>query len=173
MNLIDRVTAPFRDFAEAVGAPPAAYPAGRRHLAYLAEAEATFADAQHLELARCRDVLSGEIHPGAVPAVEYFHSTGEVRLCNVLDAAVAEDATVTKALAIRLESPAAEAEILDVKPADRAPIEYTAFNLGPVSEFRRAASQRWRFFVEYTTCTVAAGIGAGIHTYRLVADCTL
>jgi hypothetical protein len=173
MNLVDRVTALFHDFAPAVDAPPAASAPGRRHLAYLAEVEAAFADAQHLDLAPCRDILSGDIHPGALPAVEYYHSTGEVRLCNVLDPAVAQDATLTKALAIRRDIPAAEAELLDVKPEDRAPIEYAAINLGPVQEFRHAAGQRWRFFVEYTTCTVAAGIGAGIHTHRLVADCTL
>jgi hypothetical protein len=149
----------------------------RRRQAYLAELVREFATVQPVALHHYRAFGAGEIHPSNIPAVEYFRSTAEVRLCHLLGPEVPQDATLVQALGIRRDVPADDVDVIDVKPVDRAPIERGAITLGPVPAFQQAQGTRWRFFIEVTYSTAepprAGGIPGGIAVRRIVADCTL
>jgi hypothetical protein len=149
----------------------------RRRRAYFAELVREFATVQPVALQHYRAFGSGEIHPSNTPAVEYFRSTAEVRLCHLLGPEVPQDATLVQALGMRRDVSAGEADVIDVKPVDRAPIERDAITLGPVPAFQQAQGTCWRFFIELTYSTAepprAGGIPGGIAVRRIVVDCTL
>ena len=183
MKLLERIGQPFRELMEwqehqmptdVAHAREVEEQWRTRHQAYLKELHHEFAHATYVPLQTYRRTYHGEARPGKMPAVEYFHTTAEVRIYNLLDPQLLEDAELTRALAMRLDTtPDHDADLIDVKPTEFAPIEHGAINLGPVLEFHCAEGARWRFFLEITYTTVRGAVRGGIETRHFVCDCTL
>jgi hypothetical protein len=183
MTVLERLAAPFRELAgwqehRAVeAAERAASIEARqrtRHEAGVRELVGEFADATHLALRRYDHLTDGEAREGTQPAVEYFHSTAEVRLYHLLEPETTQRAWVIRALAMRLDGGAgAPVDLVDVKPTDFSPIEGDGVTLGPVLEFHNAAGTRWRFFLEVGSGPTAGGVRGESRARRIRADATL
>jgi hypothetical protein len=185
MSVLERLAAPFRDLADRQGRRAAAgthvaAEAGRRarREAYARELAAEFAGAERIEPRRYDHLTDGELREGTEPAVEYFHSTAEVRLYHLLEPDGTHRAWVIRALATRLDGGAPDegggaGGLIDVKPTDFAPIEGGAVTLGPVLELHNAAGTRWRFFVELGYLPSTGDLRGEVRTRRIVAACTL
>jgi hypothetical protein len=187
MSVRERLAAPFREVAEwqehrtaAATRQAAAIEAGRRvrHETYLQELAEEFAGAQRIRLRRYHHLADDEVREGTEPAVEYFHSTAEVRLYHLLEPDPTQRAWVIRALASRLDGGAKDTcggagDVIDVKPMDFAPIEAGAVTLGPVLELHNAAGTDWRFFLELGFGPAAEGLWSEVRTRRVVAEGTL
>lgn len=177
MGLLDKLTASLRGLkpkgAEAEAAEEAEYQE-RREAAYRETIE-QFTDADHIKPKPYNDLSVGEAKAARTPAIEYFHSTGAIRLHNLLTMDQMNMASLIIAYAMQLDDlPEGEAgDLIDVKPVDMAAIEHGAVNLGPAPEFKNAQGTQWRLFVELSY-SAAAGAGRGaILTRRYVVDTTL
>jgi hypothetical protein len=184
MAVRERLAAPFRDIAgwqehrtAAAARHAATLEAGRaaRHEAYLQELAEEFAGAPRIGLRRYHHLTDDEVREGTEPAVEYFHSTAEVRLYHLLEPDPTRRAWVIRALAMRLDGGAKDAggatgDVIDVKPTDFAPIEAGAVTLGPVLELHNAAGTDWRFFLELGFGPAAGGLRGEVRTRRVVAE---
>ncbi len=184
MGILEKLTAPLKGLGEWQKQQAAAAAERERmereqvqarRQAFLNDLMRDFSDAEHLQPKHYRELSIGEAKAGKTPAVEYLHTTGTVRLYNLLPGDVMRQASLIKAYGMRYDDlqEGEVGEIIDVKPKDQAPIEYGAVNLGPVPEFKNAEGTAWRFFVELSYNPSGSAGRSGILTRRFIADCEL
>jgi hypothetical protein len=146
-----------------------------RHAAQVEGILADYVAAEVISPRPYRELSIGEVRFARIPAVEYFHSTGEVRLYNVLPADVLDRAAMIEALATRMDDvPEGEyGDFIDVKPRDMPPIEHGAINLGPAKEFEHVPGSRWVFYLEITFSGREGSFRGGIQTRRYIVNAML
>lgn len=129
---------------------------------------AEFAGADYVPLGHYRDLAEGELAPASAPALEYFHRTGEMRLCNVLDLGRLHHLALVQALALRLDGApdTGPPPLVDVLPREGPPIEHGDIVLGPHAAFLSAAGTRWRIFLVFTY----DGPAGGCQTRHVIAE---
>ncbi|MGH2354255.1 MAG: hypothetical protein ACRDI2_08595 [Chloroflexota bacterium] len=143
---------------------------------HLKELMEEFAEAEHITAKPYHELSVGEAKLGKTPAVEYLHNSSAVRLYNLMTMDHMREAALIDAMGMRLDDlPEGEevGELIDVKPQDMAAIEHGGVNLGPVEEFKGAAGQRWRFFIELSYSAAAGSGRGGIMTRYFIVDCPL
>jgi hypothetical protein len=144
--------------------------------AHLKELMDEFADAERLSAKSYRELSVGEAKMGKTPAIEYLSNSNAVRLYNLMTMDQMGEAALIDARGMRLDDlPEGEdvGDLLDVKPQDMAAIEHGYINLGPKPEWKGAAGQRWRFFIELSYSAAAGSGRGGIQTRYFIIDGTL
>jgi hypothetical protein len=178
-TLLERVAHPLRElrhWGEHVMEERAAHHAEeeaadrQRHAAYVQELVSQYAGAAQLAPRPYRELSAGEVRYGNAIAFEYFQSTGELRLYNILPADLLSRAALTEALAMRTD--VEDADVIDVKPHEIPPFEYGAINL-TAQELVFASGTAWRLFITLTYSAAQGSFRGGIQTRRYIVDVTL
>jgi hypothetical protein len=141
--------------------------------AHLQELLDEFANAERFNAKPYRELSIGEAKTGKTPAIEYLQNSSMVRLYNLMSLDQMREAALIDARAMRLDDlPEGEdvGELLDAKPKDMAAIEHGAVILGPLPEWKGAAGQRWRFFIELSYSAAAGSGRGGIQTRYFILD---
>jgi hypothetical protein len=183
-ELLDRVAAPFKSFAQwqrlrdiaaAERAEAEAETQRERRLTQLARMAEDYADAERLALRSYRDLSAGEAKVAKAPAADYFGRTGTVRLYHLLPLAQLRQASLVRAYAAQVdrEADGDVGEIHDVRPRDAVTVDRGVVYLGPVPELEHAHGTRWRFFIELSYSVDGGRSRRGFRTKRFVIDYTL